>query len=150
MKCPQCGQEIPHYHNPVPTVDIIILINDGILLIKRRNPPFGWALPGGFVNYGETLERAAIREAKEETGLEVSLVRQFHTFSDPSRDPRLHTISTVFIATASGHPTAGDDAVEARVFRPDGLPALAFDHSRILADFLSTPSPLFPLPTQGG
>ncbi|MDD5758969.1 MAG: NUDIX hydrolase, partial [Desulfobulbaceae bacterium] len=120
-----------------PTVDIIIQINGGIVLIERRNPPYGWALPGGFVDYGESLENAAIREAKEETGLDVRLLRQFHTYSDPSRDLRQHTISTIFIATANGTPTAGDDAVKAQIFFHYSLPPLVFDHGQILTDFFS-------------
>jgi len=135
MNCAQCGQEIPAYRNPLPTVDLIIQVNGGIVLIKRRNPPLGWALPGGFVDYGETLEQAAIREAKEETGLDVHLLRQFHSYSDPRRDLRRHTITTVFIALAEGLPTAGDDAAEAMVFKPEALPPLAFDHDQILSDF---------------
>ncbi|MBN1496018.1 MAG: NUDIX hydrolase [Spirochaetes bacterium] len=129
------------YRNPVPTVDIIIEIDDGtpgkkIVLIKRRNPPHGWAIPGGFVDYGETLEAAAVREAAEETSLPVRLVRQFHTYSDPARDPRSHTISTVFIAAARGIPAAADDAAEARVFSIDALPEpMAFDHALILRDY---------------
>lgn len=138
MNCPNCGHPIQVHNNPVPTVDIIIQINGGIVLIKRRNPPLGWALPGGFVDYGETLEQAAIREAKEETGLTVNLERQFHSYSDPSRDRRLHTITTVFIATADGEPSAGDDAAEAQIFHQDDLPSLAFDHAQILADFFAT------------
>lgn len=137
MTCSLCGQEIPAHKNPAPTVDLIIRIGGGIVLVKRRNPPLGWALPGGFVDYGETLEQAAIREAKEETGLDVRLERQFHSYSDPSRDPRRHTITTVFLAIASGHLTAGDDAAEARVFHRDALPLLVFDHSLILADFFA-------------
>jgi len=133
-----------HYRNPVPTVDIIIEMDDGggpsgsrrIVLIKRKNPPFGWAIPGGFVEYGETLEAAAVREAREETSLEVRLLRQFHAYSDPARDPRQHTISTVFIATAAGTPRGEDDAVEARVFSIDDLPEqMAFDHGGILRDY---------------
>ncbi|MBN1534392.1 MAG: NUDIX hydrolase [Spirochaetes bacterium] len=108
----------------------------GIVLIKRKNPPYGWALPGGFVDYGEPLERAAVREAREETSLEVELLRQFHTYSDPSRDPRQHTVSTVFIARASGTPRGADDASEARIFPPDGPPEeMAFDHAQILRDY---------------
>lgn len=122
--------------NPLPTVDIIIEIDNGIVLIKRKNPPEGWALPGGFVDYGESLETAAIREAKEETGLDVRLIRQFHTYSDPSRDPRFHTISTVFIAKASGVPSAGDDAENAKIFNKLNLPEkIAFDHRNILEDY---------------
>ena len=135
MICPSCGRELPRPRNPVPTVDIIIQMSGGVVLIKRRNPPYGWALPGGFVDYGETLEAAARREALEETGLAVRLISQFHTYSDPRRDARLHTISTVFVATASGEPEGADDALEARVFPLDKLPELAFDHAKILADF---------------
>lgn len=124
--------------NPVPTVDIIIQYNDGIVLIKRKYPPEGWALPGGFVEYGETLEDAAVREAREETGLYVTLIRQFHSYSDPGRDARLHTVSTVFIAAASGEAKAGDDAAEVAVFNRDNLPGeIAFDHRNILDDYFS-------------
>jgi 8-oxo-dGTP diphosphatase len=129
------------YRNPVPTVDIIIEIDDasggpGIVLIRRKNPPQGWALPGGFVDYGESLEDAAVREAREETSLDVELVRQFHTYSDPSRDPRGHTVSTVFIAKARGVPAGADDALEAGVFPIDNLPGpIAFDHAAILGDY---------------
>lgn len=126
-----------HPRHPVPTVDIIIEIpGRGIILIRRKNPPYGWAIPGGFVEYGESLEEAAVREAKEETGLDVQLVRQFHTYSDPGRDPRRHTISTVFIARAEGEPKADSDAAGVGVFRQDDLPRdLAFDHTRILEDY---------------
>ncbi|MEW6103237.1 MAG: NUDIX hydrolase [bacterium] len=123
--------------HPYSTVDIIIEIGGGIVFIKRKNPPYGWALPGGFVSYGETLELAAIREAKEETGLDITLIRQFHTYSDPNRDPRFHTISTVFIAKASGEPIGGDDALEARVFERNNFPdGLLFDHKNIMNDYL--------------
>jgi len=131
------------YKNPAPTVDLIIEIEaedgrEGIVLIKRKNPPFGWALPGGFVEYGESLEEAAVREAKEETSLEVRLLAQLHTYSDPSRDPRFHTISTVYIARGRGAPEARDDASEAKVFPRSALPSsLAFDHGRILKDYLA-------------
>lgn len=122
--------------NPLPTVDLIIESNDGIILIKRKNPPLGWALPGGFAEYGESLESAAIREAKEETGMEVELIRQFHTYSDPKRDLRHHTITTVFIARAGGRPSAGDDAKAAGIFRRANLPEqIAFDHREILDDY---------------
>ncbi|MDH4331190.1 MAG: NUDIX hydrolase [Desulfobulbaceae bacterium] len=136
-QCSACGQTIPAYRNPVPTVDIIIALDGGIVLVKRKNPPCAWALPGGFVDYGESLEQAAVREALEETGLHVRLDRQFHTYSEPDRDPRQHTVSTVFLATAEGAPMAGDDAAEVAIFTEESLPALAFDHSRILEDYFA-------------
>ena len=129
--------------NPVPTVDIIIEINredgrEGIILIKRKNPPYGWAIPGGFVDYGESLEKAAVREAREETSLDIRLVRQFYTYSEPDRDPRHHTISTVYIAKASGSPKAKDDAQEIRVLTEEEIDfPLAFDHERILNDYFA-------------
>ncbi len=138
LKCPKCGYEFDIYKNPVPTADIIIEVEGtgGIVLIKRKNPPYGWAIPGGFVDYGESLEKAAVREAKEETGLDVTLVSQFHTYSDPSRDPRHHTITTVFMARAKGEPRGGDDAQQAKIFMRDNLPTpLAFDHAKILEDY---------------
>lgn len=122
--------------HPVVTVDAIIEVEGGIVLIQRKNPPHGWAIPGGFVDYGETLENAVVREMKEETGLDIHIVRQFHTYSAPDRDPRRHTITTVFIATASGLPAAGDDAEDAGVFTRDTLPYdMAFDHREILEDY---------------
>ncbi len=123
--------------NPCPTVDLIIQVNQqGIVLIQRKNPPHGWALPGGFVDYGESLEEAAVREAREETSLEVTLIRQFHTYSDPARDARQHNISTVFISKAEGVPKAGDDAADVGIFTEETLPEnLAFDHGRILEDY---------------
>ena len=125
--------------NPFPTVDIIIELPGGIVLIERKNPPHGWAIPGGFVDYGESLEQAAAREAKEETSLDVELIRQFHTYSDPDRDPRFHTVSTVFIARASGTPRAADDAAEIAVFAKDSLPEpLCFDHAKILDDYFNS------------
>jgi len=133
--CPACGQTIPAHRNPVPTVDIIIALDGGVVLVKRKNPPIAWALPGGFVDYGESLEQAAVREACEETGLRIHLGPQFHTYSDPDRDPRQHTVSTVFLATAEGTPVAGDDAGEVAIFHEESLPVLAFDHARILGDY---------------
>ncbi len=129
------SQENTH-RNPFPTVDIIIEINGGIVLIERKNPPHGWAMPGGFVDYGESLEDSAMREAKEETSLDVDLTEQFHTYSDPNRDPRHHTITTVFIAKATGTPRAQDDAKSLGIFTEDTLPQpLAFDHAKILDDY---------------
>lgn len=122
--------------NPLLTVDAIIKTGGGIVLIKRKNLPFGWAIPGGFVDYGETIEDAVCREAKEETGLDIDLVRQFHTYSDPKRDSRYHTVTVMFIATASGIPKAGDDAKKAKIFTEETLPAeIAFDHRQILEDY---------------
>ena len=135
MKCPHCNTEIKTHRNPTPTVDIIIEIGDQIVLIERKNPPYGWALPGGFVDYGESYETAALREAEEETRLKVIELRQFRTYSDPGRDPRGHTASTVFIGKANGHPCAGDDAARAELFNQDKLPPLVFDHAEILADY---------------
>ena len=126
------------HRNPIPTVDVVIECECGIVLIKRKNPPHGWALPGGFVDYAESLETAAVREAKEETGLDIRLTRQFHTYSDPDRDPRHHSITTVYIAQANGKPRPGDDAGEAAVFRQDNLPdPIVFDHGKILEDYFS-------------
>jgi ADP-ribose pyrophosphatase YjhB (NUDIX family) len=138
-ECPHCGKPIEKYLHPYPTVDIIIeMENGGLVLIKRKNPPFGWALPGGFVDYGESLEDAAIREAKEETSLNITLKSQFYTYSDPKRDSRKHTITTVFIATATGEPVAHDDAQEIGIFTKDNLPhPLAFDHEKILREYFS-------------
>ena len=129
------------YRNPIPTVDLIIEFKtargkDGIVLIKRRNPPYGWALPGGFVDYGESLESAAVREAREETSLDVRLLRQLHTYSDPGRDPRKHTITTVFVARGRGTPDAGDDAGDIGIFARCEIDfPLAFDHRKILDDY---------------
>ena len=124
--------------NPYPTVDIIIQLGGGIVLIERKNPPPGWAIPGGFVDWGESLEEAAVREAGEETSLNVTLIRQFHTYSDPWRDSRHHTITTVYIAAAEGTPRAADDAATIGVFTGDTLPSpLAFDHATILDDYFS-------------
>jgi 8-oxo-dGTP diphosphatase len=128
------------YRNPAPTVDIIIELIDradqSIVLIERRHPPYGWAIPGGFVDYGESLETAAKREAKEEVCLEVELIEQFHVYSDPQRDSRQHTISVVFLAKAKGNPQAADDAKNVGIFPLDRLPdQLCFDHAQILQDY---------------
>ena len=128
----------PASRNPLLTVDAIIETNGGIVLIKRKNPPLGWAIPGGFVDYGETIESAVVREAKEETSLDISLVRQFHTYSAPERDPRHHTVSTVFIAKADGKPVAADDAEDSGVFTRENLPQdIVFDHRQILEDYFT-------------
>lgn len=124
------------YRNPLVTVDIIIEVKGGIILIERVNPPYGWAIPGGFVDYGESLETAAVREAKEETSLDIKLVEQFHTYSEPTRDPRRHTVTTVFIAIADGIPKAADDAKNLNIFTKNRLPApIVFDHEKIISDY---------------
>ena len=116
--------------------DVLIEVAPRRISVLRRNPPAGWAIPGGFVEVGEPVEIAAAREAFEETGLEVELSELFHVYSDPQRDPRFHTISVVFIGRASGQPSPGDDAAQADVFGEDDLPtSLAFDHGQILADY---------------
>ena len=137
-KCPKCGQTLPARRSPAPTVDIIIEIPlKGIVLIERANPPLGWALPGGYVDYGESLEAAACREALEETSLKVELLGQLHTYSDPRRDPRRHNITTVFVAWALGTPQAADDARSLEIFGLKDLPQeMAFDHADILTDYL--------------
>jgi len=121
---------------PLATVDILIELEGGIVLIERRNEPKGWALPGGFVDVGEAPEAAAVREAKEETGLDVKLVELLGVYGDPARDPRGHTISVVYVARSSGQPIGSDDAARAVVVAPDSLPTpLCFDHGKILADY---------------
>ncbi|MGC8658880.1 MAG: NUDIX domain-containing protein [Desulfomonilaceae bacterium] len=139
--CPSCGFAITTYKNPIPTVDIIIKNQGGIVLINRKNPPFGWALPGGFVDYGESVEQAAKREAKEETSLDIHNLKLLGVYSAPDRDPRHHTISTVFMADSTGNLSAGDDAAETRVFAKGKLPNdLAFDHAKIIEDFFDSES----------
>jgi len=121
---------------PLLTVDVIITTPRGIVLVKRKHVPFGWALPGGFVDVGETVEHAAAREAREETGLKVRNLKMFGCYSDPRRDPRGHTVSVVFTAGARGIPKGADDALRAGVFSPARLPRpICFDHSRILRDW---------------
>jgi 8-oxo-dGTP diphosphatase len=125
---------------PLLTVDIIIELSDRsdnpIVLIERKYEPYGWALPGGFVDVGETLEQAARREASEETSLEVTLKTLLGCYSDPSRDRRGHTVSAVYVATASGEPKAQDDAAALALFDPSNCPPLAFDHALIIKDYL--------------
>jgi len=123
---------------PFMTVDAIIEVSGGIVLVTRSNPPLGVALPGGFVDYGESLETAVRRESKEETGLDLLDLAQFHTYSDPGRDPRFHTITTVFSARAEGAPRAGDDAAAVQVVPFDRIETLrfAFDHRQVLQDWL--------------
>ena len=127
---------------PFVTVDMIIEVAGGVVLIKRSNPPFGWALPGGFVEENESLEDAVCREAKEETGLWVRNLRQLHTYSEPLRDLRFHTITTVFIGQAKGKPRASSDAAEAKIFRLGAWKNLnlAFDHRQVLRDYLQQKS----------
>ena len=137
--CPACGHPVTWYRNPVPTVDVVIYVpQKGVVLIRRRNVPPGWALPGGFVDYGESVEQAAIREAHEETGLDVELYGLLGVYSDPRRDPRQHTLSVVFLARPTGacDLRAGDDAAEAAWFPMGMWPEhIAFDHGDILHDF---------------
>lgn len=122
---------------PPIAADVIIEVGDKIVLIERRNIPFGWAIPGGFVEIGECVEDAAVREAREETSLRVELRALLGIYSRPDRDPRGHTISAVYIGRASGEPRADDDAKGAGLFAADALPSpLAFDHAQILADYL--------------
>lgn len=146
--CPHCGEDIVTYLNPTPTVDVVILVPsgtpgspldaDGVVLIERANEPLGWALPGGFVDEGETCEQAAIREMREETGLDVVLTGLLGVYSDPARDPRQHTMSVVYTGVARDIATleAGDDAGKARVFPLGQWPELVFDHKDVLADFM--------------
>jgi len=123
------------FRTPATAADVAILLpGDRVVLVERRFPPLGWALPGGFVEVGETLEAAAVREAREETGLEVRLVELVGCYSDPRRDARGHSISAVYLGLADGEPRGGDDAAQARAFAWDALPPLCFDHDEILAD----------------
>ena len=146
---------MPAPKTPALTTDIIIELKDRpdvpIVLIRRKNPPHGWALPGGFVDVGESLEHAAVREAEEETALRVTLKILLCCYSDPCRDPRGHIASVVYVAEAEGEPRAQDDAAGVAMFSPEALPSpLAFDHARILRDYLmwrqqgKSPSPGIP------
>lgn len=143
MKCPECGTIISKYRNPFLTVDILIECTNpygehGLVLIHRKNTPKVWAIPGGFVDYGESVEDAACREALEETSLKVDLVRQFHCYSDPLRDKRQHNISVVFVAKAFGVPKAADDADNIGLYNSNNLPdVIGFDHKKILNDYFT-------------
>jgi 8-oxo-dGTP diphosphatase len=141
----------PLGRHPLPTVDVIIETGAGVVLVKRKYPPLGWSMPGGFIDWGESPEQAATREAKEETGLEVRQLRQFHAYGDPARDPRCHTITIVYAARAAGKPKGADDAAEAKIFAWDGLPAdLTFDHRRILEDYRRAVAAGFPCGAEKG
>jgi 8-oxo-dGTP diphosphatase len=123
--------------NPFPTVDVVVECQGGIVLVRRRNEPVGWALPGGFVDAGERVEAAAVREIAEETGLAVTLETLLYVYSNPARDPRFHTLTVAFIGQAAGQPAGADDAAEAHVFALDALPTpIVFDHAQIIEDYL--------------
>lgn len=132
---------MPRPRTPEIAADIVIELEDRpgrpIVVIRRAHPPLGHALPGGFVDIGETVEHAAVREAREETGLDVSLVALLGVYSDPARDPRGHTVAIVYVATARGEPVAGDDAAGIVVTDPESAPPLVADHDRIVADYVA-------------
>lgn len=141
VSCPRCGFTVTLYKNPIPTVDIIISVDRGIVLIERMNLPHGWALPGGFIDYGESAEDAAVREAKEETSLDLCELQLFGIYSAPDRDPRHHTLTVVFTARAEGIPKAADDARAIAVFGREEIPRnMAFDHGKIVEDYFSSTS----------
>ena len=143
---------MPRPETPLIAVDIIIELLDHagcIVLIERRNPPHGWALPGGFVDVGETLEQAAVREAREETGLKIKLKTLLGCYSDPQRDARGHTVSAVYVAEAEGEPKAGDDAGKVAVMDALNPPKLAFDHALILSDYRRYRETGMPAPLRG-
>lgn len=123
--------------NPFPTADVIVENGPGIVLVRRKNEPRGWALPGGFIDAGEGVEAAAVREIEEETGLDVHLETLLYVYSDPARDPRFYTMTVVFVGQAEGEPVGDDDAAEARAFALDALPSpIVFDHAEIIADYV--------------
>ena len=139
VECPACGHRFGAFtppETPRVAVDAIIETRPGsVVLVKRRFPPHGWALPGGFMETGEDTDTAVRREVREETALELTDLAQFRCYSTPDRDPRLHTVSVVYTARAAGEPKGGDDAADAETFPLDALPALAFDHADILRDY---------------
>ncbi len=141
LTCPHCGGVVKTYRNPFPTVDLILMdaAGEGVYLIERKNEPHGWALPGGFVDYGESLEDAARREGEEETNLRIELLGQVGAYGNPGRDPRFHTITVVYAAVGKGEARAKDDARAIRFHRWESLPdEMAFDHRGILDDYLRT------------
>ncbi|MCB9358008.1 MAG: NUDIX hydrolase [Calditrichaeota bacterium] len=133
--CPSCNARVTTYKNPFPTADVVCIRENKVLLILRRNPPAGWALPGGFIDYGESAEDAAIRELREETGLVAGPLKLVGVYSKPGRDPRFHTLTVVYKSSATGDLQAGDDAAEACWFDLGALPdQIAFDHRQIISD----------------
>jgi 8-oxo-dGTP diphosphatase len=136
--CERCGATVKTWQRPGISVDMLIEFEGRLVLVYRKNEPVNWALPGGYVTYGESLEDAARRETEEETGLHLDGLEQFHSYSEPGRDPRQHSITTVFVARGRGELRAGDDAARAELFDPaTGVPhPLAFDHSRIVRDYV--------------
>jgi ADP-ribose pyrophosphatase YjhB (NUDIX family) len=122
---------------PYLTIDVIIHMGSSIVLVERANPPFGWALPGGFVEIGESCEEAAVREVKEETCLDLFDLRQFRVYSDPKRDPRFHTATVVFSAKGKGTLAAASDAKNIGLYLPSEFPPLAFDHQKILKEYFA-------------
>ncbi len=149
--CPKCQNPVVRYRNPFPTTDVIIYDQErGIVLIERVNEPHGFAIPGGFVDMGERVEHAAVREMREETSLDVELIGLLGVYSDPARDPRFHTMSIVFVGKAKNADAlcAGDDAKHAAFYSLDALPPLAFDHGKVIEDFkqyLAQKRPLIPV-----
>jgi len=141
ISCPKCKTAVTVFRNPFPTADVVIYTaGRGIVLVERAKPPHGWALPGGFIEYGESAESAAVREAREETGLDVQLTGLLGVYSKPGRDPRHHTLTVVYTAVTMNPDAleAGDDAAKAVFYPLDGLPQnIAFDHGQIIADFIS-------------
>ena len=132
------GKCVTHPRNPYLTVDAIIEVDGKIVLIERKNEPFGWALPGGFVEYGESLEEAVVREVKEETGADFIDITQFHAYSEPNRDPRQHVVSVVFTGKANGELKAADDAKNLALVGPESLKKydIMFDHMKIISDYM--------------